>query len=146
MQCRSSSITEILEKAAKQYSVDVKCGARVTGIQSVPLIASLESSVQDPMIPLSIPLETATTVINSPILAGKSKNKIKEINVIPSQFVVSYVTSTSAVFDTMKNSKIDSKNSKTNSGEDEDDEGGGRVKEEKSLVCDKVIFATGGSR
>lgn len=146
MQCRSSSITEILEKSAKQYSVDVKCGARVTGIQSVPLVASLESSVQDPMIPLSIPLETTTTVIDSPILAGKSKNKSKEINVIPSQFVVSYVTSTSAVFDTMKNSKIDSKNSKTNSGEDEDDEVGGRVKEEKSLVCDKVIFATGGSR
>ena len=74
-----------------------------------------------------------------------------------SQFIVTYVTSTSAVFDTMKNSKVSTNKIPTKEvgdngavdrvgdGEGEGDENR-RAKEEKQLICDKVIFATGGSR
>ena len=67
--------------------------------------------------------------------------------VIDSQFVATYVTSTSAIFDTMKSSKVENKKIENDDGDDlEDGEDSRRVKEEKRIVCDKVIFATGGSR
>ena len=62
--------------------------------------------------------------------------------------MVTYVSSTAAVFDTMKNSRIEDKSKKVTVTEtaDEEAEDGTWVKEERSIVCDKVIFATGGSR
>lgn len=90
---------------------------------------------------------------------SKTMIKVSDVPSEPSQFVITYVTSTSAIFDTMKNSKVStgkniSKQNENNvdgdgdgSGEREgDEEDNRRPKEEKTLICDKVIFATGGSR
>jgi hypothetical protein len=47
----------------------------------------------------------------------------------------------------VKNSKVENKKIGNDDGNDlEDGEDNTRVKEEKRIVCDKVIFATGGSR
>ena len=86
--------------------------------------------------------------------ATKDNEKPKRLNIVkeilpsvPSQFMITYVTSSSAVFDTMKNSKIESnKNVIQNDENDGEDAEERRPKEEKILICDKVIFATGGSR
>ena len=150
---RSSSITDILENAAKQYSVDIKCGARVTSIKSMPL-----QSIPEPSGILSIPLpenldpseSTQSSVLSNSNSKSKGKNltKLSPLGpVINSQFIVTYVTSTSAIFDTVKNSKVENKKIENDDGDDlEDGEDNTRVKEEKRIVCDKVIFATGGSR
>ena len=145
---RSSSITEILEAAARQFSVDVKCGARVTSIKSAPVILP-EVPV---LVPISLPSIPLPEIANSDIVVKSSKSKSKVAAKAapsgPTQFVVTYVSSTAAVFDTMKNSRIEDKSKKVTVTEtaDEEAEVGTWVKEERSIVCDKVIFATGGSR
>ena len=174
----------MLETAAKQYSVDIKCGARVTNIKTIAIPSTINTENQitttttatAPMIlaiplplPLPIPLPTPHTGIensksettgndeisntekNKDVVVKSSKklkNIVKEIlPSVPSQFMITYVTSSSAVFDTMKNSKIESNK---NVIQNDENEGGDaeerRPKEEKILICDKVIFATGGSR
>ena len=169
-----------METAAKQYSVDIKCGARVTGIKTMPInptstsTSTLASSATVPLT-LSIPLPVesiqnkdisdtdAINITADSDIGVKSNNSNKKsktiVKVTPpieaTQFVVTYVTSTSAVFDTMKNSKISSnkippKEDDNNGNEEGEGDGEGdenrRPKEEKTLICDKVIFATGGSR
>jgi hypothetical protein len=145
---RSSSITEILEAAARQFSVDVKCGARVTSIKATPVTLP-EVPVLVPIPLPSIPLpETASSDIAVKSSKSKSKVAAKAAPSGPTQFVVTYVSSTAAVFDTMKNSRIEDKSKRVTLTETAGDEAedGTWVKEERSIVCDKVIFATGGSR
>ena len=113
-------------------------------------------SISEPSVLLAIPLpEVVDTVemIPSPTSMNsksKGKNLLKLSPLGPesdSQFIVTYVTSTSAIFDTVKNSKIENKKLENEDRNDSDDvEDNARVKEEKRIVCDKVIFATGGSR
>lgn len=117
---RASSITEILETAARKYSVDIKCGSRVTSIESKKHV--IEIGNEENSIPSDLSIETKG-----------------------SQFIIKFVTSTSAVFDTMKNSKIGI-SQKDNDGEANDSDGVRKNKKEIMLLCDKVIFATGGSR
>lgn len=140
---RSSSITEILEAAARQYSVDIKCGARVTSIKTSPII------IANAPIPISFPSIPLPEIVNTDIVVKSSKSKSKVTTKIapsgPTQFVVTYVSSTTAVFDTMKNSRIEEKSKKV-SETVEEAEDSTWAKEERSIVCDKVIFATGGSR
>jgi hypothetical protein len=144
---RSSSITEILEAAARQFSVDVKCGARVTSIKATPVILP-----EAPVLPISLPSIPLPEIASSDIAVKSSKLKSKIAAKAapsgPTQFVVTYVSSTAAVFDTMKNSRIEDKSKKVTVTETaaEEAEDGTWVKEERSIVCDKVIFATGGSR
>jgi hypothetical protein len=128
--------------------VDVKCGARVTSIKATPVTLP-EVPVLVPIPLPSIPLPgTASSDIAVKSLKSKSKVAAKAAPSGPTQFVVTYVSSTAAVFDTMKNSRIEDKSKKVTLTETAGDEAedGTWVKEERSIVCDKVIFATGGSR
>ena len=110
-----------------------------SGILSIPLPEILD------------PLEVAPST-TSKSSKFKEKNSVKFSPLgseFDSQFVVTYVTSTSAIFDTVKNSKVENKKIENEDKKDfflEDVEDNTRVKEEKKIVCDKVIFATGGSR
>ena len=110
-----------------------------SGVLSIPL-----PEILDP-----VEIAPSTTSKNSRL---KEKNSVKLSPLGPeldSQFVVTYVTSTSAIFDTVKNSKVEIKRIDNEDRKDlllKDVEDETRVKEEKKIVCDKVIFATGGSR
>ena len=107
---------------------------------------------------LSIPLPGILDPLEITPSATSKNSKLKEKNSVKlsplgseldSQFVVTYVTSTSAIFDTVKSSKVESRRIENEDKKDfllEDVEDTTRVKEEKKIVCDKVIFATGGSR
>jgi hypothetical protein len=112
-----------------------------SGILSIPLPDNL-----DP--PESAQSSILTNSNSNSKSKGKNVVKLSPLGpVIDSQFVVTYVTSTSAIFDTVKNSKVENKKIGNDDGNDlEDGEDNTRVKEEKRIVCDKVIFATGGSR
>ena len=154
---RSSSITEILETAARLYSVDIKCGARVTSIKSVPISPTSSSlpplSASLPILAIPLSLTPTDIAVSEPLevtvtSSKKQKSVPKDVTPRePCQFVITYVTSTSAVFDTMKNSRVGTGvvGSTGGAGAEEEEEER-RPKEEKSLICDKVIFATGGSR
>eukprot|EP00596_Hydrurales_sp_CCMP1899_P002034 CAMPEP_0119034676 /NCGR_PEP_ID=MMETSP1177-20130426/1683_1 /TAXON_ID=2985 /ORGANISM="Ochromonas sp, Strain CCMP1899" /LENGTH=486 /DNA_ID=CAMNT_0006992289 /DNA_START=563 /DNA_END=2023 /DNA_ORIENTATION=+ len=113
---RASSITEILETAARKYSVDIKCGSRVT---SIALTKNNDEQISSPNL---------------------------SIEATGSQFIIKFVTSTTAVHDTIKNSKIENNKIENDAEEMNDSDGVRKNKKEISLVCEKVIFATGGSR